>query len=543
MVRINHQKSDRKKAFANLVSRMKVREARQDLYTDPARTLVETEKALETDPENPMLLGTKAQCLMNMGKGAEALVSARKVLELTHSVISSVIFAKIQYNLGNFAGAEDTMRTALQIRSRSDKAACFKLLAEALRKQKKYDQAIAVLADAPVEYCGNELCRAYCLMEMENLADSFQAFLSAEHLLSKPDDDSPADQRVRLYVGYVFLAKRYIDQALAIPSDLLDKVKQASDWLGKTNENSLGMFQRHDFRNAMRVLSEIPGFRKAHPNWQAQIQRAGQLSSKDPQAALNIISKVETQLDEDNLYVTGIKANCLLALGQLEEAETYAQKNLELNIRESKPAKRIVGSYIRLVRIQLRLDQYDQAYSLITKALALEQNAAVYALLAIVQMKREQYTRAEFAIRRAMELNDHFNNLRILSQIHFGQKRYPKTLSVLNQLTHRQHNIFSLMCKAKCHLRLKQFMAALNALQGAEQELREKSNLKIEICIGYVFAFAGCKAKGKQLNDKLKQKISDAAVYLMSLDGTKIPDEYQQDYKKAIELIKKLNGH
>lgn len=250
-------------------------------------------------------------------------------------------------------------------------------------------------------------------------------------------------------------------------------------------------------------------------------QEANKFKKDDPEKALLIIEKVKT-LEVDNIFVLGIKCECLLNLGRNEEA-----------LKEAQESARIQNNSISYALLALSFTANGKimdAVEAAEKCCEFEINKKNLRLLFMTYSQAGLIEQLKDAAKK--------NSDKILPEdfMHLGHdlrkgKFYLEAIEILRYAD--QSDSRTDLCKAFCEINLGRFLEAMQTFE--KSVAREvETRFKIRYASGILFL---CQHLF-ELWAKIVPKAEAASIFLDKIDPSEIGDQQEADYKKALGIAK-----
>ncbi|MFZ5365313.1 MAG: tetratricopeptide repeat protein [Patescibacteria group bacterium] len=268
------------------------KEARRIFTRSPSRALELIDRAFQHDRENFSLRIFYVRCLMRngynrtalrvaienaqrwpnrttywqlstlylaMGDIEQALATAEKRLIFQPDCLGYENYAKMLMAAGRLVEAQTAIERSIQLDDADQCGDRQLYLAEILRKQRKFAEALGVLNQITSLKLINKkrICQAQCYIELKKYNSALALLQQSELQLNNEESLPLFDIRFRLYCCYIFLYEKLYEAGRIIQPYITGIASRAANWLRQRRTARLGQLQIRDFRNAMNIIARL----------------------------------------------------------------------------------------------------------------------------------------------------------------------------------------------------------------------------------------------------------------------------------------------
>jgi len=193
------------------------------------------------------------------GQLDEAIEYAKMRLRFGMDSRGLSLFARILITQGKLEAAQIMIHEAIACSSPKYIDENKLMLADILRKQRKYRQAMKILDEItnPELEINKLLVIAFCYIELKKFNSAIASLYQAEKALKSKDQSNGKYRKgIRVQTAFIFIFDKYIYLGRIVEPFLLQKIKTAAHWLMNMPLEKLGQFQKYDFNNAIKIIKE-----------------------------------------------------------------------------------------------------------------------------------------------------------------------------------------------------------------------------------------------------------------------------------------------
>jgi len=193
------------------------------------------------------------------GQLDEAAEYAKKRLEFNMNSSGFALLARILITQGKLEAAKIMVIEAIDCSPPRYLDENLIMLADILRKQQKYKQAMKILdkIENPNLIIEVLLVYAFCYIELKKFNSAIASLYQAEKALKGKDQSNGKYRKgIRVQTAFIFIFDKYMYLGRIVEPFLLQKIKTAARWLMNMPLEKLGQFQKFDFNNAIKIIKQ-----------------------------------------------------------------------------------------------------------------------------------------------------------------------------------------------------------------------------------------------------------------------------------------------